>query len=486
MEMRGLSVWITIAFSIAIAACYTLPVSAGFPEGWAAYQKGDIKTAVREWSAAAITGDALSQYNLGVLYKDGTGVPKSAEKAAELFQKAAAAGVREAIFNLCVFHRDGTGVPKNSTTAAKFCSAAAERGLPEAQALLGWMYSNGEGLPRDEELAKSWLRRASKQGNYVAMLGLAQMLVSKRKYSDKDFEEAYQWLEIAIANLPDGEWRDEAEQLQSTWVGTHISPRATERAIAIGKNWKPTPEPDTGSSHQEASRDVQPNPPTQEAIVPPPQPKTVLELVATGSAFYVTPTGEALTNNHVIEACKQVRARSNDGTASNAQIVATDQHNDLALLTVDVQASPAARIRPDEGALLGDAIVAIGFPLQGLLASSVNVTTGNISATAGMHDDPRFFQVTAPIQPGNSGGPLLDLSGNLSGIIVAKLDAQRVLEVTGDIPQNVNFAIKASIVRRFLREHGVKFRSGTPRKQLSTAKVADIGRKFTILIECYQ
>jgi S1-C subfamily serine protease len=484
--MRRLPVWITISFSIAMAACYTLPVSAAFPEGWAAYERGDIETAVREWSAAARSGDALSQYNLGVLYRDGTGVPKSAEKAAELFQKAAAAGVREAIFNLCVFYRNGTGVAKDSATAAKFCSDAAERGLPEAQALLGLMYSTGEGVPGDKELAKSWLRRASRQGNYLAMLLLAQMLADERKYSAKDLEEAYQWLEIAIANLPEGDLRDEAEQLQSTWVGILIDTRATERAIAIGRNWKPTPEPNKGLSNKEAAPDVQPSPPTQEAVVPTPQPKALLELVASGSAFYVTSTGDALTNDHVVESCKQVRARSNDGTAS-VRIVATDRYNDLALLKIDtIGESPAARIRLDEGARLGDSVVAIGFPLQGILASSVNVTNGNISATAGMHDDPRFFQITAPIQPGNSGGPLLDLSGSVSGVIVAKLDAQRVLEVTGDIPQNVNFAIKASVARRFLKEHGVKFKPGTPQKQLSTAEIAEMGRKFTVLIECYQ
>jgi uncharacterized protein len=95
----------------------------------------------------------------------------------------------------------------------------------------------------------------------------------------------------------------------------------------------------------------------------------------------------------------------------------------------------------------GDSVVALGYPLTGLLSSDVNVTTGVISALAGVRSDTRFLQLTAPVQPGNSGGPLLDMSGHLVGVVSAKLNAVAV--ATGDIPQNVNFALKGGVAKKF-------------------------------------
>jgi len=88
----------------------------------------------------------------------------------------------------------------------------------------------------------------------------------------------------------------------------------------------------------------------------------------------------------------------------------------------------------------GDQVVAIGYPLHGLLTSDLTVTTGIISSLAGLHNDTRFLQISAPVQPGNSGGPLHDSSGNIVGVVSAKLDALRIVKATGDIPQNINFA----------------------------------------------
>jgi Trypsin-like peptidase domain len=97
----------------------------------------------------------------------------------------------------------------------------------------------------------------------------------------------------------------------------------------------------------------------------------------------------------------------------------------------------------------GDAIVALGYPLSGLLATGANVSVGNVSALAGLRDDSRYVQISAPIQPGNSGGPLLDASGHLAGIVTSKLNAIRALQVTGDIPQNVILRSKRRLPEHF-------------------------------------
>src|SRR4029079_10829288 len=90
----------------------------------------------------------------------------------------------------------------------------------------------------------------------------------------------------------------------------------------------------------------------------------------------------------------------------------------------------------------GEAIAVYGFPLAGVLSSTGNVVSGNVTALTGLGDDVRYFQISAPIQPGNSGGPLMDYSGLVVGIVNAKLNDLAFAKTTGDLPQNVNFAIK--------------------------------------------
>jgi tetratricopeptide (TPR) repeat protein len=113
-----------------------------------------------------------------------------------------------------------------------------------------------------------------------------------------------------------------------------------------------------------------------------------------------------------------------------------------------------------------------------------NVSVGNVSALAGIADDSRYFQISAPVQPGNSGGPLLDGSGRLVGIVTAKLNALRMARFTGDIPENVNFAIKAEVARTFLDSKHISYQTARSDQQLSPADIGDLGRPFTVHIEC--
>ena len=124
--------------------------------------------------------------------------------------------------------------------------------------------------------------------------------------------------------------------------------------------------------------------------------------------------------------------------------------------------------------------------MSGLLASGVNVTIGTVSALAGLGDDARYLQITAPVQVGNSGGPLLDVSGNLVRVVVAKLDALKVAKAVGDVPQNVNFAINASVARTFLDAHGVEYQTATSLTTLETPAIAELSRAFTVAVECFK
>jgi hypothetical protein len=142
------------------------------------------------------------------------------------------------------------------------------------------------------------------------------------------------------------------------------------------------------------------------------------------------------------------------------------------------------RSAPPPAVRLGESVVAFGFPLAGSLSLEGNVTTGNVSALAGLRDDPAYVQVTAPVQPGNSGGPLLDDAGNVIGVITAKLDAISIAKRTGDIPQNVNFAVKANVLESFLQRHAVTYAKQVTDRRLSVADIAESAKAASVRVEC--
>ena len=124
--------------------------------------------------------------------------------------------------------------------------------------------------------------------------------------------------------------------------------------------------------------------------------------------------------------------------------------------------------------------------MPSLLSSDLNVTTGVVSALAGLGNNSSLIQVTAPIQPGNSGGPVLDQSGHVVGVVVARLDAIKLAKRTGKLPQNVNFAINEGTARVFLDANNVPYEVEQSDETLSTADIAAKARDFTVRVECWK
>jgi hypothetical protein len=205
-----------------------------------------------------------------------------------------------------------------------------------------------------------------------------------------------------------------------------------------------------------------------------------------GSGVVIGTHGEILTNAHVVKNCKQITVRSSSGDLAAAMLVTRDEKNDLAVVRTKFPLSRVAAFRGNSPIRAGDAVVVLGYPLAGLLATTANLSVGNVSALAGLGDDSRYLQISAPVQPGNSGGPMLDASGHLVGIVTSKLNAAVVARFTGDIPQNVNFALKAEVARTFLESKGIAYQTAHSDQQLSPADVGDIARPFTVRIECEQ
>lgn len=202
----------------------------------------------------------------------------------------------------------------------------------------------------------------------------------------------------------------------------------------------------------------------------------------TGTGFFVSSEGYVITNAHVVGNCSTLSAAAFAAPQANAQLVAKDNANDLALLKIAGKASAHAPLR--SGVRTGEGIAAFGYPLYGLLASAGNFTAGNVSALAGVGDDTRYMQISAPVQPGNSGGPVLDQYGNVVGVVVSKLNVLKVAGAIDDIPQNVNFAIKASVLISFLQSSGVGTEAGSIDKPLSSADLADRAKSISVFLRC--
>ena len=204
---------------------------------------------------------------------------------------------------------------------------------------------------------------------------------------------------------------------------------------------------------------------------------------SSGTGFFVTEDGAVITNAHVVENCSAIHVTTDQGATVAAKVVARDVRNDLALLGTGLGVKRMAAFRTS--IRLGEAVEAFGYPLTEVLAKSGNFTLGNVSALVGIGEDSRYLQISAPVQPGNSGGPLLDQNGNLVAVVSAKLNALKLMLATnGDIPQNVNFAIKASIVTNFMDANGVAYATGGATQPMQPADLADQAKAMSVFIEC--
>jgi serine protease Do len=207
---------------------------------------------------------------------------------------------------------------------------------------------------------------------------------------------------------------------------------------------------------------------------------------SSGTGFFVAPR-KILTNNHVIKNCgtMPIMVSYPNSRPERASAGAQDDTNDLALLQSELSNSEIASFR--FGPRLGEPVATFGFPFSGLLSSGGNFTLGNITSLSGLNDDTRALQTSTPIQPGNSGGPLLDMTGGVVGVIVFQLNALKIMEVANNIPQNVNFAIQAPIVINFLTANGVTpVLADKTRKLLQPADLADLAKTFTVQVSCLE
>ena len=195
--------------------------------------------------------------------------------------------------------------------------------------------------------------------------------------------------------------------------------------------------------------------------------------VGSGTGFAITKLGHLVTNHHVIDGCQEIKVRS-DGEVLMAKILAFDPINDLAVLRAEFEPKKSLSISKENPRLLEDIYVA-GFPFGDNVSTSIKVTKGIVSSLTGLGNNFSNIQIDAALQPGNSGGPIVNENGIVVAVAVAKLDALAVLEKSGALPENTNFGIKSNVLMSFLESN----RINPSDQSLSSLSNVDLGELLT-------
>lgn len=196
---------------------------------------------------------------------------------------------------------------------------------------------------------------------------------------------------------------------------------------------------------------------------------------ASGTGFFINQSGAIITNNHVIEGCRKIEI-SIDGRNYNATVLANDQKNDLALINIKYNNSDYFQLSAEDPKLLDDVIIA-GYPLGRRVSSSIKTSKGSITSLSGYGNDYSNFQTDAALNQGNSGGPIINTSGNVLGVAVANFGKKHGVE-------SFNFGIKNSTLKSFISSNNINYQIGNDRT-ISNAKLTNLITNATTFVECW-
>ena len=342
-----------------------------------------------EWCRkAAEQGHLGAQQNLGLYYYR----HKIHAEAVKWKKMAAEQGDRESALELAEMYRGGDGVPNDQAVAEKLVLKALEGANPQ--------YSNDEDRPFSY--------------SDVLLLEVGQFY-----QSSGDPVEAYKWFNIVAlrGKRSDGKFRRDFVAREMTPAQVVEGEHRSAEFLAVA-----------GGSAQ-ADKEIKPW-------------DQLVGVKGTGSGFFVTEDGCMCTSFHGVANASRIVVRTKAG-GFPAKLLTGDAANDLAILKVEgkFRAVPVAASR---GVQLGEPVFTIGFPNVLIQGFEPKLTRGEVSSLAGIQDDPRYFQISVPVQPGNSGSPLFDSRGNVVGVVAMQMDDTKTLRITGSLPQNVNYAVKGS------------------------------------------
>jgi TPR repeat protein len=452
-NIRALFVAACITAGAGLSGCATKP---------GAFVETKVPRDVSGLRQYADRGDATAANNLGVLYANGNQVPQDFAEAKKWYEFANAHGNPAGAYNLAIAYQRGQGTAIDRPAALKWFHEAADHDFAPAKFVLALLYRSGEGVRKDETESTRLAKSAALQGLPVAQGFMAAIYADGNGVSSDD-SLTYQWASLAAAKLtgPPGilanKMRDEAAK--------GLSPAELTAAQAATAVWKPGIEP--------------------VSLFPPGSGPRPPRLRGSGSGFIVGKDGEIATDFHVVPDCREIKLTDTTGKfTATTKIVAEDRANDLAILAgggfgtrLKIRNSPAE---------IGESISSYGFPLGTLLSSGGNLTTGSVSGATGMMGNVKSFQITAPVQAGSSGGPVVDESGAVVGIVAAKLNALTIAASTGDLAQNVNFAWRIGLLETLMDQKGIAYEPTGKSASRSGIDLAGLLQKATVKIACWR
>jgi S1-C subfamily serine protease len=345
----------------------------------------------------------------------------------------------------------------------------AEQGDMHAQSNLGFMSEYGQGMARDEQQAVHWYRRSAKNGLAVAQFNLALMYANGRGIRQDPLRAAYWFREAAEQGLADAQYQL-AEHLQqymgvprnsaavNGWLTRAAEQGQPEARTALATNRDTVPLASVAhTSELEDSGDD-------------------LTSFSVGTAWPVA-SGHAVTNNHVVAGVEQVQLIDVTGTQLTASVVLRDAVHDLALLHVSESGSlPPALPLASDSPRPGSRVFTIGYPRIDIMGRTPKLSDGIISSLNGYRDDPDSYQISVPIQPGNSGGPLVNMDGAVVGVVASMLGAYDGTAQAQVLP-NVSYAIKVEVLRSMLSQ--VLRQTAAPEQlPASPAPLADLAERI--------
>jgi hypothetical protein len=337
--------------------------------------------------------------------------------AMALWLPLAEQGYVNAQINLAALYEQGNGVERDLERAAAWYRAAARQDSAIGQYNLGLFLTEHDSDGVDTERALHWLGRAAEQGFADAQLQIGLMCARGVAGAGR-LAEAVHWLyQAGLGYLSADDAAGAAAAAAALRDTASGAPLAVDLEARLARH---------GGSASQPGR------------------------VAAGTAWPVR-GGYVVTSLHIVAGKHTLLLTDSHGRTSPATLVASDEANDVALLAVvDPQLLPPPLPLAGEYARLGATVFTIGFPRVDVMGNAPKVSLGIVSGVSGMYDDPASYQISLPIQPGNSGGPLLNMRGEVVGLVSAMLG--RIVSASGE-PEpfaNIGYALKIDRVATLL------------------------------------
>jgi S1-C subfamily serine protease len=397
--------------------------SEAFSRGWSAYDAGQFDDALRIWQALADQGDVNAQINLGALYDNGRGVPEDPATAVKWYRLAALRGNRQAQYYLGLMYAKGRGVPRDISAATEWYRKAAKQDFADAQFNLGLLCARFATLGLSDSPANHRSQGADKPGTDVAGFN-HNVKDASRVGAAKNQEIAIEWFYNSGLSYLE----------EKRFVGAWAAVDAINNLI---------PEHPLEQQLRQKIRATKSRIQTETLKEP-------AAKVSIGTAWPIS-SQYVVTNNHVVSESSQVVLINRDGQEISAWSVVRDEVNDIALLEVtDSQYLPSALPLSDTEIRPGVRVFTIGFPGPHIIGKLPTVSDGVISGNTGLGDNPGSYQTTVPIQPGNSGGPLLNMKGEVVGMVRSMIGIKD--EKNGSIHRlkNASCALKVDLIKDLL------------------------------------